>query len=434
MFVLNYKTLRQELEEKFNAFVSCKDLEGSIFLRSNEIRACCKRFFVNGEIKGDVVLANYEEDFSKTLIKSEAKRQELRTKLRVGNECECTGCPYLQVFEKKHPQQGISYISVENHSICNLRCSYCSEEYYGGTKETYKISEAMSEILKANAVASKCDVVWGGGEPSIGPTFSEAIDEMEVLNGCFHKFITNAVRYNSKIAEKLVSGKGQVITSIDASCAESFKAVRGRDKFHDVLSNLKQYASINPSLVTIKYIIMDENSSNNSLEQFVDLMLQHGFGDCNFQISCNFKYEFTSEILVKQAAYLFSLLVKNNCKYVYLDDLFVARVSEHKNCLINEPSLKNYLFSSQVYPVNVYGNGQHSLNIFERFNLVDLNRVGYFVVDPEYQSSEHFMGKECRPASHEILSEGVFVAAIHDFSRLRYRNDGIIDVKPLIPV
>jgi len=33
---------------------SCTDLQGSLFLAPDEIRTCCKRFFVNGEMRGDV--------------------------------------------------------------------------------------------------------------------------------------------------------------------------------------------------------------------------------------------------------------------------------------------------------------------------------------------------------------------------------------------
>ena len=35
-------------------YYSCKDIEGSLYIAPNEIRACCQRFFYKGEMRGDV--------------------------------------------------------------------------------------------------------------------------------------------------------------------------------------------------------------------------------------------------------------------------------------------------------------------------------------------------------------------------------------------
>ena len=45
---------------------SCYDLHNSVFLAPNEIRTCCKRFFKDNILKGDVVAikANPEEKFN----------------------------------------------------------------------------------------------------------------------------------------------------------------------------------------------------------------------------------------------------------------------------------------------------------------------------------------------------------------------------------
>ena len=37
-------------------YKTCRDLEGSLYVAPNEIRACCQRFFYNGKIRGDAKL------------------------------------------------------------------------------------------------------------------------------------------------------------------------------------------------------------------------------------------------------------------------------------------------------------------------------------------------------------------------------------------
>ena len=45
------------------------------------------------------------------------------------------------------------------HSICNLKCSYCSEKYYGGL-------DVSEDLTKSNLFNENATFVWGGGEPN----------------------------------------------------------------------------------------------------------------------------------------------------------------------------------------------------------------------------------------------------------------------------
>jgi len=57
------------IEDVKNKSWSCYDLHNSLFLAPDEVRTCCKRFFVDGEMKGDVTIAkaNKEDPSSITL-------------------------------------------------------------------------------------------------------------------------------------------------------------------------------------------------------------------------------------------------------------------------------------------------------------------------------------------------------------------------------
>ena len=48
--------IAQGVEEMSGKSWSCTDLHHSLFLRPDQVRTCCKRFFVDGQMRGDVVL------------------------------------------------------------------------------------------------------------------------------------------------------------------------------------------------------------------------------------------------------------------------------------------------------------------------------------------------------------------------------------------
>ena len=41
---------------------SCEDLRGSVYFAPNVLRHCCQRFFVNGEMRGDVEIIKVKSD------------------------------------------------------------------------------------------------------------------------------------------------------------------------------------------------------------------------------------------------------------------------------------------------------------------------------------------------------------------------------------
>ena len=108
---------------------SCLHLQKSIYLAPKEIRACCQRFFVNDEMKGDVVVMTPEpgEKVSyNDIIKEKAR---LIAAINNGESEVCTGCPMLK--DDDWPDVAVEQlqtISIEDHSLCNMKCTYCSDD------------------------------------------------------------------------------------------------------------------------------------------------------------------------------------------------------------------------------------------------------------------------------------------------------------------
>ncbi|NDH68481.1 MAG: glycosyltransferase, partial [Gammaproteobacteria bacterium] len=156
------------IRQLFATRLSCKDLDSSLFLGPDEIRACCKRFFVRGIRKGDVVLLKANEEL--TLADISNAKQKLINRINTDTADECSGCPYIERLP--HTQESIDYLSLENFAYCNMRCTYCSPKYYGGTEAKYNAAQVVEELaLLPGGFAERCHVVWGGGEPTMSPRF-----------------------------------------------------------------------------------------------------------------------------------------------------------------------------------------------------------------------------------------------------------------------
>ncbi len=141
--------------------LSCKYIQKSVYCAPNEIRACCQRYFVDGKLKGDVSLVTVNEKRNvsyKEII--EAKKSLVRG-INNGTDERCNGCPYLKLDNwPEIENEELGGISIENHSVCNMRCTYCSEIYFGGIKPQYDIDFLLSDIP---GVSTDLHIAWGGG-------------------------------------------------------------------------------------------------------------------------------------------------------------------------------------------------------------------------------------------------------------------------------
>ena len=75
---------------------SCTFLQKAIFLGTDEFRHCCYRFYVDGEMKGDVAVFPVETDQDASLDKVVAAKKNLIEKINNGEKTECSGCPLLE--------------------------------------------------------------------------------------------------------------------------------------------------------------------------------------------------------------------------------------------------------------------------------------------------------------------------------------------------
>ena len=324
----NVKNKTQILDKEFSEILekswSCYDLHHSIFLAHDEIRACCKRFFVNGVKKGDVVLCkiNPQKDIFKQIMFA---KSNLFRDINAGAADCCYGCPHLE-FKRWGNLNVLEKISFEYHSLCNLKCVYCSPKYYGGKKPLFDVKNFVQSLVDNNFLADIKSVVWGGGEPTIEKSFDEAILHLSKHINIKQMVITNALHYSASLQNLINKSKTHIATSIDSGSETKFKEIRGVDGLHKVLTNLNSYAKFSPQNINIKYILMPQNSSKSELDGFVELIKRYDLLKCNFHISCNFNEAQVGKMITKMASYLYAKLKDNGVKVAFFDELLRERM------------------------------------------------------------------------------------------------------------
>ncbi len=364
----NLDILNSELEYCFNSYLSCKDLKKSIFLGPQEIIGCCKRFFYEGKIKGDIVLMSNTEDINLQKILDRKKEVEYL----INSDCfeDCVGCPYIQRYDKGKEEK-IDYISLENFTYCNMRCNYCSPKYYGGREPSYDTDSIIHELLNHNHLSENVHVVWGGGEPTLKPKFDYITNNLLQSNNISKvRVLSNSLSFSKYLHSVCNNDKIRIVTSIDAGSQDKFKEVRGKGNIKEVLKNLSIYSNSmsHPENLTIKYIMTEDNYHTEELQEFVSTLLSYNFENNLFQISCNFKLEEPTKEMILSIYELAARLLCSGFKNVFFDDLIRDRLDLHDDIaaeiIKNLESLKitheNIVSKFSQKKVILWGNGYQS--------------------------------------------------------------------------
>jgi sulfatase maturation enzyme AslB (radical SAM superfamily) len=381
---------------------SCVDLHHSVFLAPSEVRTCCKRFFVDGAMRGDVVLmrATGGRDLGSAPIL--AAKEALHRAVNRGEETACTGCPFLE-FKAWGPiaPASIRYLSLEYHSVCNLKCTYCDETYYGGLKPAYDVRALVDDFIVKRTLDPRAVVVWGGGEPVIDRNFTPIADMVATdLPEATQRVLTNGVTYSATVKRLLKADRISITTSVDAGTGGVFAKVRGRDRLARVVGNLKKYSAGNPAAVTIKYIFTEGNTALDECRAFVAMMEDAALMGCNFQISHDFKRESVDGGVLVSIIALYAFLVAAGCRLVFFDDLLRQRLAGLQagtaravRAELASIGVANVLMNEEDYPdLVIWGAGWQAKYCLEHANFFKRRKPAFLVDSTPSKIGSDFMG------------------------------------------
>ncbi|SBT04228.1 conserved hypothetical protein [Candidatus Accumulibacter aalborgensis] len=383
---------------------SCIDLHHSLFLAPDQIRTCCKRFFLEGAMRGDVVLLNIPPDSPITITPESIRKakQGLHHEINSGGKSPCEGCPFLEFKEwGSLDKLELRYLSFEYHSVCNLKCSYCSDIYFGGKQPHYDVKHLVNDLGECHALDNCSTVVWGGGEPVVDKDFDALLENMvRRLPHASQRVLTNSVKHNKTVQRLLAENRVSVTTSVDAGTETTYVKVRGMPSLNKAMANLRQYAEANSSQVTIKYIFTDDNRSLEEVRAFVALVTDYKLIDCNFQISCDFKHETLTLDTVVSMIVMYGLLIDAGCRLAYFDDLLRQRLSKGhaESAEVIQHTLKGLglghtLADKSAYEsVAIWGAGWQSRYLIEKSAFFRDVRVAYFIDSRPSVIGKDFMG------------------------------------------
>ena len=371
--------------------LSCKYIHNYVYLAPDQLRHCCKRFYVNGEMKGDVKIFDIKNDDDVSVDKIIKEKKKLYDDINLRKKTECSGCPYLYKDEWPEIENlKIKHMSIENHSVCNMKCTYCSEIYYGGKKSNYDLKSILSKLENSGVLSKDIRIVWGGGEPVLSKDFNQSFDFIiNKLNPSSVMVYTNSTVFNETLEKYLKDKKIMITTSIDAGNVETFKKVRGVKVFEKVFQNLKTYAdACEGKNIIIKYIFTNDNSSYEEIDGFLDMVKKYKLFNCQFQIS----YDFTSENISKDqllsTSKLYFDLKKNNVQDVFFDYHLKPRIQKSLREFIrtNDKDLKSLLNNYKLINKNktdviVWGAGDSGRSLLKEKYLMNFfnYEIKYFV-------------------------------------------------------
>lgn len=352
-------------------------------------RHCCKRFFVSGQIKGDVKIYPVNNDDDIDVARILTAKRELYDSINRGVETQCSGCPFLtlDIWDPLEKLK-INLLSIEAHSVCNMKCTYCSETYYGGLKAKYSLKKLFEHFHEADAFDKDINIVWGGGEPTLMDDFEEIFQLFtHKLTPKSNKLFTNAINYSSLIEYFLKKGQLTITISTDAGTKETFKKIRGADVFDKVFCNIKKYHNVANNGVIIKYILTKDNNSFEEINNFLKQINKYELNKCNFQLSSDFKEQDLSHEQAINLIHLFKELIKNGANTCHFDDHLRPRWNRKIREIYNSTNkhksdfqfIIDYFEKFHDKTFIVWGAGQLAYMMIKHGQHLEKSKIAFFV-------------------------------------------------------
>ena len=254
-------------------YFSCSHLEAGLNFFPDKLTHCC---YVHGEGRGVPPITPYSGG-PLPIEQIQEARQRLIVDINAGKDTRCSGCPSLKKAKWPTGEPLFKFLQFNHGYQCNLRCTYCYlVRNHQRMAQFYDIYPVVQDMIQRGWLAAKPHITWGGGEPTMMEHFNDVF-ALLCERGASHMMHTNGIAFSDSIYNYLGKNNITIMTSIDAGTPEVFARLRGRDKMQQLIENLTRYHAKHPACLQLKYIITNENCTQNELDAFVELLRHHKF-------------------------------------------------------------------------------------------------------------------------------------------------------------
>ena len=117
--------------------------------------------------------------------------------------------------------------------FCNLKCSYC--RYSNDSGKSMGFADFVTYVNRLRSLGVRGIILTGGGEPTVNPYFGAITGWLE----------GNGIPYgvNTNLVKPIDCNANFIKVSIDASGEDEYERIRGKRRFHEVLSNVEAVVS-----------------------------------------------------------------------------------------------------------------------------------------------------------------------------------------------
>jgi uncharacterized Fe-S cluster-containing radical SAM superfamily protein len=252
----------------------CRYLGHFISYRKDSFSPCC--------VTGQTPVIATEGPIRDRMAQWQNYTSKLVDDVRNGKPNDCQKCPLLKpgFYPRKVELTEINFGSNQPGDICNFKCVYCFcaknlERLKTATDgfTTYEVLKQLSEMPEYDN--DKFIVQLANGEFCANKHHNEMLDILLKTKWQI-TLLSNFSLYREKLAELMETGRiKRLLISIDAGTRETFKQVKGNDRFEYVLEHLRKYPVHRTSL-RLKYVfIEDMNDNETDIDGFYEIAKEH---------------------------------------------------------------------------------------------------------------------------------------------------------------
>lgn len=259
---------------------TCKYIEKGSCFALDGVRSC-----VSGTINAPLLVATEELNAGTvTYEKVVERRQALIAAingLAEGDTGSCLTCANL--VEKPFKDVDLSCLggepltagmNIQYYTACNQRCIFCC---FAKTSQLIKAQYDMLEYLelfrKAGKLRGNNWIDFSGGEPAMLKEFDKVLNYLLDHNLGTVVVYSNASLFSQTIHDALKNDRIILTTSLDTGLASTYAKIRRSNTFPKVIRNLIRYRNTGTQRLWLKYVICEENRTEDDLWSFVLTML-----------------------------------------------------------------------------------------------------------------------------------------------------------------